>query len=349
MEVEEEENPSSSKKETNCYISRDGRHIRWRHIKPLTATFLVLCSTIVYIGVKIVHERIEKRDGKNNDIKYLTGTIISRRNVNWLVICVSLKSNRKREAIFQRIGTLMSSISEAIETLNYEGSLTKRGLISTLVGIVLGVIVSVTVNATLVEISLSPFFSTYFGLLFVVIGGLIYWKVYVTVAHNEESGINKRKFLLIFSCLITLSGLICFLLENDWFIGTSPIVRVPVYTLLGLSVSFALAFSLVDVVNYLSGLIYSNDYPLLINSKAQIVFVVCSSLLIGVIFGFLFGLVEDSHEQIHYINISMMKQKYYCYVIGIFVGAFCGFGNEVIRMSDKSYMVVGKTVYDSEV
>ncbi|KAJ1613667.1 hypothetical protein OIY81_879 [Cryptosporidium canis] len=244
---------------------------------------------------------------------------------------------------------MMYSFLETFASLNYEKAFSKRGLLSTIVGIILGIIVSTTVNATLVEISLSPFFSTYFGLLFIIIGGLIFWKVYVTIMPDEENGVNKRTFLLAFATMIIFSGLICFILENDWFLGITPIIRVPIYTILGLSISFAIAFSLVDVINYISGLIASNDSPLLVSSKAQIIFVICSSLFIGVIFGFLFGLVEDSHEQVHYVNISLMKQKHYCYTIGIIVGAFCGFGNEVIRLSDRSYMIVGKTVYDSDV
>lgn len=243
----------------------------------------------------------------------------------------------------------MTSFLEAFASLNYEKAFSKRGLLSTIVGIILGIIVSATVNATLVEISLSPFFSTYFGLLFIVIGGLIFWKVYVTIIPDEDHGVNKRTCLLAFATLIIFSGIICFVLENDWFIGITSIVRVPIYTILGLSISFAIAFSLVDVVNYISGFIVSNDSPLMVSSKAQIIFVICSSLFIGIIFGFLFGLVEDSHEQIHYVNISLMKQKHYCYIIGVIVGALCGFGNEVIRLSDRSYMIVGKTVYDSDV
>ncbi|KAF7459073.1 putative membrane protein [Cryptosporidium felis] len=243
---------------------------------------------------------------------------------------------------------MFSSILETARVLNFEEAFSKRGLLSTIVGIILGLIVSTTVNATLVEISLSPFFSTYFGLLFIVIGSLIFWKVYVTVV-SSNNGLDKRGFLLTFAGLIIFSGFICFVLESDWFLGISPFIRVPIYTVLGLSISFAIAFSLVDILNYISGLIVSNDTPLLVDSKAQIVFVVCSSLFIGIIFGFLFGLVEDSHEQIHYVNISLMKQKHYCYTIGIIVGALCGFGNEVIRLSDKSYMIVGKTVYDSDV
>ncbi|CUV07237.1 unnamed protein product [Cryptosporidium hominis] len=244
---------------------------------------------------------------------------------------------------------MTSSIMETFGSLNYEEAFSKRGIISTIVGILLGLVVSTTVNATLVEISLSPFFSTYFGLLFVIIGGLIFWKVYVTIIPDEKNALNKRTSLLTFAALIIFSGFICFILENDWFLGMTPIIRVPIYTILGLSISFAIAFSLVDAVNYISGFITSNDSPLLVNSKAQIIFVICSSLFIGIIFGFLFGLIEDTHEQIHYVNISLMKQKHYCYTIGVIVGALCGFGNEVIRLSDRSYMIVGKTVYDSDV
>ncbi|OII75635.1 hypothetical protein cand_030650 [Cryptosporidium andersoni] len=242
------------------------------------------------------------------------------------------------------------SCLEFLNSLDFENAFSKRGIISTLVGILLGLIVSITVNSTLVEISLSLFFSTYFGLLFIGIGCLIYWRVSVTFQQvTEEQGLDKRRFLLIFAGIIMLSGLLCFMLEKEWFTGLSPLLRVPIYSILGLSISFALAFSLVDVVNYISGLIMGPESPLLISSRSQILLVISSSLIMGCLFGLIFGLVEDSHSQVHYINISLMKQKHYCYTIGIIQGAICGFGNEVLRVSDKSYMIMGRTTYDSEV
>merc|ERR1712129_641312 len=46
------------------------------------------------------------------------------------------------------------------------------------VGILLGVIISLIVNCTLVEISISSFFSLYFGILFIVVGGIILWRIF---------------------------------------------------------------------------------------------------------------------------------------------------------------------------
>ena len=51
-----------------------------------------------------------------------------------------------------------------------------RALLSSAGGIILGIIISLIVNCTLLEISLNAFFATYFGLLFVAVGGIILCK-----------------------------------------------------------------------------------------------------------------------------------------------------------------------------
>ena len=73
-----------------------------------------------------------------------------------------------------------------------------------------GVVVSLVVNCTLVEISLSAFFSLYFGILFIVVGTLILWRVGGFDANPFEAvkaGKTRQNQLTLFACLIIFSGL----------------------------------------------------------------------------------------------------------------------------------------------
>eukprot|EP00435_Cladocopium_sp_Y103_P007895 s5799_g2.t1 len=145
-------------------------------------------------------------------------------------------------------------------------SLIFNGAISGFVGVLLGIIISLIVNCTLVEISISSFFSLYFGFLFIVVGGIIIWRIFSQdVAYNKES-VGKRQMLVVFGLLIILSGLICFTLEQHWYKGMSPMMKVPVYTILGTSVAFALTFSVVDLVNYVLGFLQAGLVDLVLVS-----------------------------------------------------------------------------------
>ena len=114
------------------------------------------------------------------------------------------------------------------------------------IGGVLGMGISFVVNSTLAEISINPFFSVYFGLLFAVVGGIIVWRVRSSPVPDDRS-----KFFLAFGCLVILAGVLCFVLEKNWFVGLSPYTKVPLYAVLGTAISFSLAFAVVDLVNYL--------------------------------------------------------------------------------------------------
>ncbi|CAE8708611.1 unnamed protein product, partial [Polarella glacialis] len=128
-----------------------------------------------------------------------------------------------------------------------------NGSISGFVGVLLGIIISLIVNCTLVEISISSFFSLYFGFLFVVVGGIILWRIFSQDSADSKESQAKRRPLAAFALIIILSGLICFTLEQHWYRSRSPLMKVPLYTILGTAVAFALTFSVVDLVNYVLG------------------------------------------------------------------------------------------------
>uniref|UniRef100_A0A0G4HTE9 Uncharacterized protein n=1 Tax=Chromera velia CCMP2878 TaxID=1169474 RepID=A0A0G4HTE9_9ALVE len=223
------------------------------------------------------------------------------------------------------------------------GDLIRRSALSALVGLVLGIVISMIVNCTLVEISLSAFFAMYFGVLFTSVGLIIMWRI-SRQAEVDSSG--KKQQLMGFAAMIVLSGALCFLLERHWFANMSALSKVPLYTLLGVSVSFALVFSVVDLVNFVLGFAQSPLAKPLVESKAQVYLVLLFALLMGGIFGFIFGLmdVEDAVE--YQIRLALLREEHYCFPIGAVLGGVAGFCNEYVRHIESCSTKTGRGRFD---
>ena len=124
-------------------------------------------------------------------------------------------------------------------------------------------------KGTLLEISLSSFFSSYFGVLFLSIGGTILYRVRDSTskrrafnatasipsfglsrdfnsniansteaasardAEAEAADQRRRRHLKIFSYLTLSSGLMCLFLDNEWYFHLPRLMKVPIYCLLG--------------------------------------------------------------------------------------------------------------------
>mmetsp|Transcript_19785 Transcript_19785/g.24121 ORF Transcript_19785/g.24121 Transcript_19785/m.24121 type:complete len:209 (+) Transcript_19785:362-988(+) len=149
----------------------------------------------------------------------------------------------------------------------------------------LGTVLSFLVNSALVEISLNSFFSFYFGLLFLFVGSLILYRV------KSHETFQKRVGMYVFGFLVVVSGLIAFLFEPHWMFDLSRASKVPLYSLLGMSISFALTFSVVDLFNFCGGQCYPNS-PGIIETGSQINLLLAMSVIMGLGYGILFGALD---------------------------------------------------------
>lgn len=242
-----------------------------------------------------------------------------------------------------------------------------RAALSAVCGVLLGVIISLIVNCTLLEISLNAFFATYFGLLFSAVGIIILWRIwhqgreadqkatpggdayaknrgaygYGYGGNKDETDKRRRLHLNIFGGLILLSGFMCFMLEKDWYFHLSPFQKVPLYSILGISVSFALTFSVIDFVNWMVGLVQGNTIARpIVESPNQIYVVLTLAFVMGSIFGCIFGLMQIADSQAYTIRLRLMRMEWYCYHIGGFLGAIGGVANEYLRHIEVQYSPV---------
>eukprot|EP00941_MAST-03F_sp_MAST-3F-sp1_P003111 g3111.t1 len=191
-------------------------------------------------------------------------------------------------------------------------------------GGILGVLISWVVNCTLAEISVSKFFSLYFGILFCAIGLIVGVRVFRSPVPSD-----KRNVLVFFAAMVIFSGILCIVLDEQWF-KFAAVYKVPLYIIVGMSVCFAFTFSLLDLLNYGLAYFQGEDSKALIESSSQVHLVLVSSLAMGAAFGAIFGLldVEDRGPD---IRNALIHEENYCIPIGFLIGSVSGATNYSYR------------------
>eukprot|EP00966_Prymnesium_polylepis_P264505 6110769-Prymnesium_polylepis.1 len=168
--------------------------------------------------------------------------------------------------------------------------------------------------------------SIIFGLVLLLLGTLMIWR---KLWEQHEQSL-ARVLVLSFSTLVLLSGLSCFLLEacatrpapdgaraprasvprvdgkhslrptrthrsgapqKDWFKRIPPKAKVPMYMALGVSLCFAVSFSVVDLINLYADRCGQSRMPL-VSSSAQIFLVLAGAVAMGAAFGLIFGVMD---------------------------------------------------------
>jgi len=250
----------------------------------------------------------------------------------------------------------------------------RRSLLSAFVGSGVGAAIALVVNCTLLQISMDSFFATYFGFLFVSIGLTILWRLrsgkerQQTTAAQLGSAVGaskfhfgispgggaadqdpeviaeqrRRKHLRAFSWLVIASGIICVGLDREWYFHMHRALKIPIYCMLGVSVSLALTFSVIDVVNFVFGLFQGNTMSRpVIESPNQIHLGICLAVLMGGIFGCIFGNFDVADPVVYKLKIqNLLASELYCYKIGAALGAVGGFCNEYLRHIEVQYSPV---------
>ena len=160
---------------------------------------------------------------------------------------------------------------------------------SMFVGFALGGAGAFVIACALVEITLSPFFAATFGALFLVAGSTVGWQLMV-----EKT--SSSCLIGAFALLVLLSGVVCFLLERDWSQSLSPAAKTPLYTLLGVSLSFSLSFSAADILVRLRVPCFAfsthSRARSLLHSRWQARLLAATSSICGSMFGLSFAVMD---------------------------------------------------------
>ena len=175
-------------------------------------------------------------------------------------------------------------------------------------------------------------------------GSLLLWRSLVRNDKNKGDGIifnnrkaysplkqTKRNFFIILSILVILSGFTSFILDQSWFLIMNYVYKIPIYSLLGISICFTLSFIVIDIINYLS-INLQNDYGKpIISTHNQYSFILTVSCILGVIYGLIFGIMDLEDLSKNYLKAAFIRQQNYCIPIGLGFGCITGYMNEYIR------------------
>lgn len=193
----------------------------------------------------------------------------------------------------------------------------------------MGILIGWCTNAAMVEISINAIFALYFGFFFLFLGGVIAWRV------MSFSQAANRNALLVLSCLMGLAGLVCIAYQRHWFFSMSAALRVPIYSILGISLSFALSFGIAELLNYASssGLSVSSaqrSQAALVQTPQQIFLLAASSVAMGFFYGLIFGFAEIGRGvfTMHTLRSQFIHEERLCLPVGAAIGALTGFLNE---------------------
>lgn len=166
----------------------------------------------------------------------------------------------------------------------------KMGLILITIGGVLGLLLGLIVSSALYYIRESSIFSVIFGFVLSLLGIVLIWRT--TSSTNNVA----RLIVILYGTLVIVSGLFCFWLDVKGAEGhlRSNFEKYLLYCSLAISLSFALTYSLVDVIaqfqaprNILEQ-VQQEARELLFKERKQLYVIVAATTFCGILFGILF-------------------------------------------------------------
>ena len=120
-------------------------------------------------------------------------------------------------------------------------------------------------------------------MILIIVGSLILWKSLMKNSKDQNEGEifsvrkpfsplkqTKKNFFVILSILVILSGFTSFILDQSWFLLLNYLYKIPIYSLLGVSISFTLSFMVIDILNYIFTITQNEYSKPVINSHNQV-------------------------------------------------------------------------------
>jgi len=205
-----------------------------------------------------------------------------------------------------------------------------RAVLSVAIGSIIGVITQYVVNASLAEISLNPAFSLAFGGCFIGLGVIILWRVLVPDTPMESTA-SLRLVMAVFAALVVLSGIFCVFVDKFWLQSLSWQAKIPMYTLLGASITYALCFSIMDLVNQGAPWCQcchggEEATTPVVSTPMQVFSLVAACCVSGCIYGYLFGTIDVEDDDA--MHSRFKEQEYFCVPLGFVIGGLAGYSND---------------------
>ena len=232
-------------------------------------------------------------------------------------------------------------------------------LSAVVVGVLCGFVTAFCVSQSLLEISSSEFFANAIGVFLLLLGSLLIWRVQHEQWNGSPGASAQRCVVLSLGTLVLMSGTFCFILEKSWMLKLGPTEKTPMYICLAVALSFAIVFSLVELINFCyairiaskdgnrsggenTGVYYdrrsssnvSNVAPI-IGTTHQIYINLFACLFCGAYFGIMFSFLglEDNESD----HILIHKERLYTFPMGMVCGAMVGAANYMSAIRAATY------------
>jgi len=214
--------------------------------------------------------------------------------------------------------------------------------ISTVIGALLGMLVSFMVICSLIEISLSFFEAVMFGIVLAFVGGFMIWRA-AAMAEDQPRTVF-RIMMGAFGVAVCIAGMFCFGLQEGWQKSMTPGEKVPIYFLLGTTLSFSVIFGFGEIVNMCVAHFASDEARPVFNSSKQILTLVILASIMGAIEGLVFGTLDAEDDT--YLRDQFQETNQVCIPIGGVIGAILGLLNESMRYQPEQNDSTGKNRTD---
>merc|ERR1712072_607784 len=123
----------------------------------------------------------------------------------------------------------------------------------------------------------------------------------------------------IFGVAVVVAGLCCFGLQEGWGTSMTPSAKVPIYFLLGTTLSFSVIFGFGEIVNMCVANFVSDETRPVFNSSKQIILLVVLASFMGAVEGLVFGSLDAEDDK--QLNDQFQQTNNVCIPIGAVVGA----------------------------
>lgn len=146
--------------------------------------------------------------------------------------------------------------------------------------------------------------------------------------HKKDQA--RFPYLIFLGMILIVSALLSMILHVQIFMSAHYILKIPVFAVLGISVTFALGVSMIDLINFIQGICTKDSYTA-INSSKQIIPIIFFSCLMGCLFGVVFGIMDVEDTTLAFLRNALKNEVHYCAPIGVILGGLTGY---YVAMSD---------------
>ena len=219
------------------------------------------------------------------------------------------------------------------------------------IGGTIGATGSLIVNACLLEISLNGFFTVYFSLIFLIMGGFMLYRAVQktkTQAESQQGGNTatgqtstnldqtfmkeEKNYVFVASAAcVLISGVLIFFLERNWTRNFPYLFKVPIYTVVAMSLNYLVLFSIIDFVNFICSYLQTQHSLNIVEAPDQVLILLANCMVCGMLYGLIFSLLDVEDTARWQLRQRFFYEEGLCLPIGLVGGVIGGIANEVLR------------------